>query len=278
MKIRFNHVSFSYSNKKGDNALDDVNLEFDKSEIVFVLGHTGSGKSTLVQHINGLLVAKEGNVTVNVHEKEFVLSKKNKEKNINELRKNIGLLFQFSEYQLFETSVIKDVMFGPYNFYKDKEKAKRLAVDALKIVGLDESYYEKSPFNLSGGEKRKVAIAGVLASDPSVIIMDEPTSNLDPVSKKEMMKLALTLKEKGKLVIIISHDADLCYEYADRVVILNNGKVLLDAKVEDAFNDSYILKEASLLEPFVYKVKKCIGIKDDSIRSVEALKEVIKHG
>lgn len=277
MKIRFNHVSFSYD-KKDNKALDDVNLEFNKSEIVFVMGQAGSGKSTLVQHINGLIFPDEGYVTINIEEKEFILNKNIKEKNINELRKNIGLLFQFSEYQLFETTVIKDVMFGPYNFYKDKKKAKQLAVDALNVVGLDERYYEKSPFNLSGGEKRKVAIAGVLASNPSVVVMDEPTSNLDPISKKEMMKLIVSLKEKGKLVIVISHDTDLCYEYADRVVVLDKGKVILDTKAESVFNNYYILKEASLLEPFVYKVKKIKNIKDEDIRSVETLKEVIKHG
>lgn len=277
MKIRFNHVSFSY-NKKDKKALDDINLEFNQGEIVFIMGHTGSGKSTLVQHINGLLVPTEGSVNVNVGGKDFIISKGNKEKNINNLRKDIGLLFQFSEYQLFETSVIKDVMFAPFNFYKNKDEAKELAIKALGEVGLDESYYEKSPFNLSGGEKRKVAIAGVLSSNPSVVIMDEPTSNLDPYSKKEMMKLILSLKEQGKLIIVVSHDSDLCYEYADRVIILSKGKILLDTKTVDAFSDSYILSESSLLEPIISRMKKRMNIKDDSIRSVDALKEVIKHG
>jgi len=277
MKIRFNHVSFNY-NKKEKKALDDINLEFNKGEIVFIMGQTGSGKSTLVQHINGLLVPSEGNVNINISGQEFVINRDFKEKNINDLRKNIGLLFQFSEYQLFETSVIKDVMFAPFNFYKNKEEAKNLAIKALEEVGLDESYYEKSPFNLSGGEKRKVAIAGVIASNPSVVIMDEPTSNLDPVSKREIMKLICSLKENGKLVIVISHDTDLCYEYADRVVILNKGKILLDTKVKDAFNDYHILNESGLLEPFVYKVKKKLHINNDDVRSVESLKEVIKYG
>lgn len=277
MKIRFNHVSFRY-NKKDNKVLDDVNLEFDKGEIVFIMGHTGSGKSTLVQHINGLLVPSEGSVDIKIGGQEFVLSKNTKEKNINELRKNIGLLFQFSEYQLFETSVIKDVMFGPYNFYKDKEEARKLAIRAMEEVVVHESYYEKSPFNLSGGEKRKVAIAGVIATDPSVIIMDEPTSSLDPISKKEMMELVASFKEKGKLVIIISHDSDLCYEYADRVVILSKGKILLDTKPSEAFNDKHVLSESNLLEPFVHKVKRKMGINDDSVRNVEALKEVIRHG
>lgn len=277
MKIRFNHVSFRY-NKNDRNALDDINLEFNRGEIVFIMGHMGSGKSTLVQHINGLLIPNEGSVDIDINGQNFILRKDFKEKRINDLRKNIGLLFQFSEYQLFETSVIKDVMFGPYNFYRNKDEARKLALKALEEIGVNEKYYDKSPFNLSGGEKRKVAIAGVLASDPCVIVMDEPMAGLDPFAKKEMMQLILDLKQKGKIVIIISHDSDLCYEYADRVIILNEGKVLLDAKPCDAFNDNYVLSESNLLEPFVSKVKRKMNIKDDNVRSVEALKEVIKHG
>lgn len=277
MKIRFNHVGFSYS-KKDKKALNDINLEFNKSEIVFIMGHTGSGKSTLVQHINGLLLANEGNVKIDIEDKEFILSKDSKEKRINELRRNVGLVFQFPEYQLFETTVIKDVMFGPYNFFRDSNKAKEMAIKAMNLVGIDESYYERSPFDLSGGEKRKVAIAGVLASDPSVVIMDEPTSSLDPVSKIEIMKLITALKESGKLVIVISHDTDLCYEYGDRAVIMSEGEVLLDIKASEAFNDLYILEKANLIEPFVNRVKRSLKIRNSNIRNVKTLKEVIKHG
>jgi len=277
VKIRFNHVCFSYE-KKDKNALNDINLTFDKSEIVFVMGHTGSGKSTLVQHINGLLLPKEGNVEINIDDKEFVLARDNKIKNINDLRKNIGLVFQFSEYQLFETTVLKDVMFGPYNFFKDESKAREMAIAALNKVGIDESYYERSPFDLSGGEKRKVAIAGVLASNPSVIIMDEPTSSLDPVSTREMMKLITSLKEEGKLVIVISHDTDLCYEYGDRVVIMHEGEVLLNNSVNEAFNDKYILNKACLVEPFVNKMKRTMKINNSNIKSLKDLKEVINNG
>ena len=277
MKIRFNHVGFSYS-KKDKKALNDINLEFNKSEIVFIMGHTGSGKSTLVQHINGLLLANEGNVKIDIEDKEFILSKDSKEKRINELRRNVGLVFQFPEYQLFETTVIKYVMFGPYNFFRDSNKAKEMAIKAMNLVGIDESYYERSPFDLSGGEKRKVAIAGVLASDPSVVIMDEPTSSLDPVSKIEIMKLITALKESGKLVIVISHDTDLCYEYGDRAVIMSEGEVLLDIKASEAFNDLYILEKANLIEPFVNRVKRSLKIRNSNIRNVKTLKEVIKHG
>ena len=275
MNIKFENVKFGYLKNK--MVLNDINLEFNKSEIVFIMGHTGSGKSTLVQHINRLLVSNEGSVEVSFGENHFSLSKNKKEKNINELRKEVGMVFQFPEYQLFETSVKKDVMFGPMNFYKDETKANQLTKTALDKVGIQADYYEKSPFDLSGGEKRKVAIAGVLASNPSVLIMDEPTSSLDPIATREMMDLIKGLKEEGKLIIVISHDTDLCYEYADRVIIMSEGKVIKDASVETTFEDKDILSKASLIEPFVLKVKRVMKITDNSIRNIDKLKEVIGH-
>ena len=277
MKINFNNVSFSYG-KRDKKALNNINLIFDKSEIVFVMGHTGSGKSTLVQHINGLLLADKGIVEIQIDDNKFILNKEEEIKNINELRKNIGLVFQFPEYQLFETSVIKDVMFGPINFYKNGEVAKEMAIKALEKVGIGEKYYERSPFDLSGGEKRKIAIAGVLASDPNVLIFDEPTSSLDPISTKEMMRLITDLKREGKLIIIISHDTNLCYEYGDRVIIMNEGKIIKDSRVCEAFDDASVLDKANLIEPFVNKAKRVFKIKDSSIRNIQDLKEVIKHG
>lgn len=275
MNIKFNNVSYRYN--KDSYALNNINLEFKKSEIVFIMGHTGSGKSTLVQHINGLLLSENGTVEVEVKGNHFSLSKSKKEKKINDLRKEVGVVFQFPEYQLFETNVLKDVMFGPYNFYKDEKKAEGMAKRALDIVGIKENYYDKSPFDLSGGERRKVAIAGVLASNPSVLIMDEPTSSLDPISTREMMNLIKGLNKEGKLIIIISHDTDLCYEYADRVIIMKNGQIIRDCKVEEAFVDKDILDKASLIEPFVYKAKKILKIYDDNVRNIDELKEVILH-
>ncbi len=275
MNIKFDNVSFMYNKNK--MVLDNINLNFDKNEIVFVMGHTGSGKSTLVQHINGLLVSECGSVEIDIDNSHFSLSKNKKEKKINCLRKEVGMVFQFPEYQLFETSVLKDVMFGPYNFFKDEKKAEVMAKEALVKMGIKESYYEKSPFDLSGGEKRKVAIAGVLASNPSVLIMDEPTSSLDPISTKEMMELIKSLNEEGKLVIVISHDTDLCYEYADRVIIMCDGNVIKDCDVENAFKDKSILDKASLIEPFVYKCKRLLGVNNANIRNIDQLKEVISY-
>lgn len=275
MNIKFDNVSFRYNKNK--KVLDNINLIFDKNEIVFIMGHTGSGKSTLVQHINGLLLSESGSVEIDINNNHFSLSKSRKEKKINDLRKEVGVVFQFPEYQLFETSVLKDVMFGPYNFFKDENKAKDMAKWALTKMGIDESYYEKSPFDLSGGEKRKVAIAGILASDPNVLIMDEPTSSLDPISTKEMMDLIKSLNEDGKLMIVISHDTDLCYQYADRVIIMSEGKVIKDSDVEQAFKDKSILDKASLIEPFVYKCKRLLNINNSKIRNIDQLKEVIEH-
>lgn len=277
MNINFKNVYFSYG-KKSNNVLKNINLTFDKNEIICIMGHTGSGKSTLVQHINGLLLPTSGEVRVSIDKSEFILNNKYKEKNLKELRRNIGLVFQFPENQLFETTVIKDVMFAPMNFYNDEKKAKELASASLEKVGINKSFYERSPLELSGGEKRKVAIAGVLSSNPEVIIMDEPTSSLDFFSSREIMELLKKLKEEGKLIIIISHDTDLCYEYGDRIIILNEGEIIEDRRVEDSFCDKVILDKASLIEPFVNKVKRVLKIKDKSIRSIKALKEVIKRG
>ncbi len=278
LEIKFNQVSFKYNKKKEDYALKKINLLFNKSEIVFVMGSTGSGKSTLVQHLNGLLIATSGQVSIEIDNQKFILDKFYKEKNINKLRENVGFVFQFPEYQLFETNVLKDVMFGPYNFFKDEKKAKELAIKALKEMGVGEEYYDRSPFELSGGEKRKVAIAGVLASNPRVVILDEPTSSLDPIATRDIMGLVKRLKEEGKLVIVISHDTDLCYEYADRVIILNKGEIIKDCSVCEAFEDYRVLKDSCLEQPFILKVKNKIGIKDEKIKSIESLKEVLKDG
>lgn len=276
MLIKFDNVYFKY-NKKDRFALNDIDVVFDKSEIVFIMGHTGSGKSTLVQHINGLLRCEKGCVSVDINNEKYCLNNSCKEKKIKELRKNVGLVFQFPEYQLFETSVIRDVMFGPMNFYNDEKIANEMSKEALSKLGIDESYYEKSPFELSGGEKRKVAIAGVLACNPNIVIMDEPTSSLDRSSSKEIMGLIKKLKDEGKLIIVISHDTDLCYEYADRVIVMHEGCILKDCSVTSAFDDEELLSKARLEIPFVHKVKKYMDI-DADVRNIKALKEVINNG
>lgn len=275
MNIKFENVYFGY--EKNKFILKNINLLFDKNEIVFIMGPTGSGKSTLIQHINGLLLSDKGSVDISFSDKNYSLAKNKKIKKINELRRKVGMVFQFSEYQLFETSVLKDVMFGPYNFFKDEKKAEILSKKALSVVDIPESYYSRSPFDLSGGEKRKVSIAGVIASNPNVLIMDEPTSNLDPLATRDMMDLIKKINLEGKLIIVVSHDSDLCYEYADRVVLMNNGEIIKDCSVEEAFKDKDVLNRLSLIEPFVYRMKRILNITDSSIRSIKDLKAVISN-
>lgn len=193
MEINFRNVNFTYDSRSKLETLKNINLTISKSgEFISILGHTGSGKSTLVQLMNALIIPTSGNLTILNQE---IKTKKQKNKNLKNIRKQIGLVFQFPEYQLFEDTVLKDVMFGPMNFGKTKEEAKEIAIKTLKELKVDESLYEKSPFNLSGGQKRKVAIAGILASNPDVLILDEPTVGLDPVGKHELLELLKHIHE-----------------------------------------------------------------------------------
>lgn len=273
MKIKFNDICFSYD-QSDKLALSHVDLTFDKNEIIFILGHTGSGKSTLVQHLNGLLFPTSGSVEVEIDGVNYNVN--SKEKNIKQLRKNIGLVFQFPENQLFESSVLKDVMFGPLNFGYQQEEAEKLAKSSLTLLGINESYYQRSPFELSGGEKRKVAIAGVLASKPNILVLDEPTSSLDNKSTRDFFKILEKLKEKGVMIIVVSHDVNLCYEYADKVVIMENGKVEFFGEYSKAFNDREILKRANIEVPFVLKAKERFNINKD-IRNIKELISCLKE-
>ena len=272
MKVDFKHVCFAYNNKE-KYALNDINLAINQNEIIFVLGHTGSGKSTFVQHLNGLLFPTTGEVNVEIDNICYKVDKK--EKRIKELRKNIGLVFQFPENQLFESTVLKDVMFGPLNFGYDQKEAERLAKSSLSLLGIDESYYERSPFDLSGGEKRKVAIAGVIASKPKILVLDEPTSSLDNKSTKEFFSILKRLKEKGILVIVVSHDVNLCYEYADKVLILSEGNMEYFGEYQNAFTEIDILKRANIEKPFVLKAKEKLNIKSNA-RNIKELVKSIK--
>ena len=200
MSIQVNHIFHTYF-KKSPNAvlaLNDVSLEIKEGEFVAFVGETGSGKSTLVQHFNALLIPDEGTIEVNNY---LITNNKRKNKKMNLLRKEVGLIFQFPEYQLFEETVLEDVGFGPRNFGASLQEANKKAKEALSQVGLDISYYDRSPFELSGGERRKVAVAGILALDPDVLILDEPTAGLDYQASKEMMELVEKLHQKGKTII-----------------------------------------------------------------------------
>lgn len=271
MKLDFKEVNFKYDIKKENYALFDINLNFFKNEIICLMGESGSGKSTLVQLINGLLLPTDGEVALSFNLDNYLLNNKNKEKRLKQIRKHCGLVFQFSENQLFETNVIKDVMFGPYNFSGSEKESKEAAFEALKIVGIDKKYHLRSPFELSGGEKRKVAIAGILAFHPDILIFDEPTASLDFNSQQELMRLLLDLKKQGKMIIIITHDQNLCYQYADRVVVLKDGKVKKNTSPYEVFFDEELVKEARLELPFVVSMQKKLSLKDEKIRTVDDL-------
>lgn len=233
MDIQFNKVGYAYQGfKKLYQALTDIDLNIHESgEVVAIIGQTGSGKSTLVQHMNALLKPTSG--TVNIL--GTVLPSKKKIK-INHLRQKVGLVFQFPEYQLFEINILKDVEFGPLNFKETKADATKYATEALKTVGIDESLFVESPFRISGGQMRRVAIAGILAMKPHILVLDEPTRGLDPQGKDDMMELFLDIhKKENKTIVMITHDMDIVATYAKRVVVLDQGRIVFDGKKEDLF-------------------------------------------
>ena len=234
MGIKIENVSYTYQKKASNStlALDNVSFEINDNDFVAIVGETGSGKSTLAQCLNALLIPDQGQVEVD----NFVVSYKNrKSRKLRNLRKRVGLVFQFPEYQLFEESVEKDVAFGVKNFGIKGEDALKQAYKALEQVGLDESYYKRPPFELSGGERRKVAIAGILAIDPDVLIFDEPTVGFDPASAKELMNTIVSLHQQGKTIIIITHDMDLVNEYAKKVFLLEKGKLVFEGTPSELF-------------------------------------------
>lgn len=225
-------------------ALDDVSLSFEKGEIVAIIGHTGSGKSTLLQHLNGLIKADSGDVK---YDGKSIYSSKEE---LRKCRFNVGLCFQYPEHQLFESSVYKDISFGPNNMGLSPEEVKERVHDAIKYVGLTKEYLDKSPFDLSGGEKRRVAIAGVLAMSPGVLILDEPTAGLDPVGKNKLLAMIKDYNAStGSTVIFVSHNMDDVALVADRVVVMNAGKVALDGTVDEVYSQGEMLAEMGLDVP-----------------------------
>lgn len=234
MGIKVEHIFYTYGKKASNStlALNDVSFSINDNEFIAIVGETGSGKSTLAQMFNALLVPDKGDVIVD----EYLINYKNrKSKKLKGLRRHVGLVFQFPEYQLFEESVEKDVAFGLKNFGVKNEDALKQAHDALKQVGLDESYYKRQPFELSGGERRKVAIAGILAINPDILIFDEPTVGFDPSSSKDLMNLITEFHKQGKTIIVITHDMDLVRRYAQRVLLLEKGKLVFEGSPSELF-------------------------------------------
>lgn len=255
MPIDFSQVTYVYSPKTPlqFEALKGIDLHIEDGSFVALVGRTGCGKSTLVQHINALLTPSTGEVQVD----GFVSTsdKKKRTKKMSPLRKEVGLVFQFPEYQLFEENVLKDVSFGPKNFGRSKEEAIADAKEALSLVGLGKEFYDRSPFELSGGEKRRVAIAGILAIHPKYLVVDEPTAGLDPLGAKEMMDLFDEIHRHGTTIILVTHDMSLVLKHCDRCIVMKDGKIAKVCTPIELFEGD--LEEYSLqIPPFFEFAKK----------------------
>jgi energy-coupling factor transport system ATP-binding protein len=264
MQITFQQVEYRYSfNTPFEKlALQDINLSIPTGQFLSVIGHTGSGKSTLLQHLNGLLKPTEGLVQVGEHE----IKAKEKSKNLKPVRQKVGIVFQFPEHQLFEETVLKDICYGPMNFGVSEEEAIQRAQELIVKVGLSLDVLQKSPFDLSGGQMRRVAIAGVLAMNPEVIVLDEPTAGLDPRGQREIMDMFYALhKEKGLTTILVTHSMEDAAHYAEEIVIMQKGRLKRKGTPEEIFSQTDELFEMGLDVPdvvrFQYQFEKKTGKK-----------------
>ena len=278
MPIIMDHVSHVYGadTTMAVQALKDVNLVIPDGQFIGLIGHTGSGKSTLVQHLNGLMKATSGNIYFNgedIDSDDF---------NKKMLRSKVGLVFQYPEHQLFETDVFSDVCFGPKNLGLSQKEVQLRAYEALKLVGLEDEYFYQSPFDLSGGQKRRVAIAGVLAMKPEVLILDEPTAGLDPKGRDAILDQIAKLKEEtGITVILVSHSMDDVAKYVDRIIVMNKGCVMFDDEPREVFRHYMELEEIGLAAPQVTYIMKDLqehglAVSDD-VTTIEEAKEEIKN-
>lgn len=275
MLLIADHISYIYSPGTAyeKKALDDVSLTINKGEFVGIIGHTGSGKSTLIQHFNGLEKATSGTIYFDgqdIYDKDF---------NMKSLRSRVGLVFQYPEHQLFETTVLEDVKFGPKNLGLGKVEVDLRAFEAIKQVGLTEKCYDDSPFELSGGQKRRVAIAGVLAMKPEILILDEPTAGLDPRGRDEILDQIAKLHKEGLTVILVSHSMEDVAKYADRIIAMNSGKVAFDGTPKEVFRHYKELERMGLSAPqitYVMQAMKELGLDvDTDVSTVEEAKEEI---
>ena len=247
MGIALENVSFTYQEGTplASTALSDVSLTIEDGSYTALIGHTGSGKSTILQLLNGLLVPSQGSVRVF----DTLITSTSKNKDIRQIRKQVGLVFQFAENQIFEETVLKDVAFGPQNFGVSEEDAEQIAREKLALVGIAESLFDRSPFELSGGQMRRVAIAGILAMEPAILVLDEPTAGLDPLGRKELMNLFKKLHQSGMTIVLVTHLMDDVAEYANQVYVMEKGRLVKGGKPSDIFQDVVFMEEVQLGVP-----------------------------
>ncbi|MDE6674833.1 MAG: energy-coupling factor transporter ATPase [Acetatifactor sp.] len=270
MALIVDHVSYIYDQDAPlpRKALDDIFLNIPEGQFIGVIGHTGSGKSTLMQHLNGLMKATSGHIYYKGKDIDA------KDYDQRELRSKVGLVFQYPEHQLFEADVFSDVCFGPKNLGLDKEEIEKRARDALSRVGISEELYKQSPFELSGGQKRRVAIAGVLAMQPEILILDEPTAGLDPRGRREILDQIRELqKETGMTILLVSHSMEDVAEYVDRIVVMNRGKIIYDNTPRKIFRRYRELEEIGLGAPQITYIMRALKKKgmavDTSVTNIQ---------
>ena len=279
MSIKIENLTHVYMSKTPfeKKALDNVNLVIEDGEFLALIGHTGSGKSTLIQHLNGLLEPTSGRILVD----DIDLT--NKETKLTDIRKKIGLVFQYPEYQLFEETIEKDIAFGPNNLGLSKEVVSERVKKSMEMVGLDyETYKDVSPFDLSGGQKRRVAIAGVIAMEPKVLILDEPTAGLDPKGRDDILEQIKILHEKYKMtIVLVSHSMEDVGKLAEKIIVMNKGKVALMGKPSEIFKEVEVLEEIGLAVPQVTYLMRALkekgfNVSDEVFTVEEGSKELLR--
>ena len=277
MGIILDNVSYTYQEGTpfASAALSDVSLTIEDGSYTAIIGHTGSGKSTILQLLNGLLVPTKGSVRVF----DTLITSTSVNKQIRQIRKQVGLVFQFAENQIFEETVLKDVAFGPQNFGVSVEEAEAIAREKLALVGIDESLFDRSPFELSGGQMRRVAIAGILAMDPSILVLDEPTAGLDPIGRKELMALFKKLHQDGITIVLVTHLMDDVAEFADQVYVMEKGKLVKGGKPGLVFQNLEFMEDIQLGVPKITRFAQRLvdrGISFEQLPiTIEEFKEFI---